>query len=169
MRRALPDGYELDDDPARVDLDAVWAFLSSEAYWGRDRSRDLVERQVRAASRVIGLYREGEQVGFARVVSDGRIAYLADVYVLAEHRGRGLGVELVRAAVEEGPHRRLRWMLHTRDAHELYERFGFGPPDGRYLERPPTESPRLGFGRRRTAPPIRRARRSPSRARGPRR
>jgi GNAT superfamily N-acetyltransferase len=59
------------------------------------------------------------------------------VYVLAEHRGRGLGVELVRFAVEEGPHADLRWMLHTRDGHELYERFGFGPPDERYLERPP--------------------------------
>jgi GNAT superfamily N-acetyltransferase len=137
VRRALPDGFELDDDPARVDLEAVWGYLSTEAYWGRDRPRELVERQVRAAARVVGLYRDGAQVGFARIVSDGRIAYLADVYVVAEHRGRGLGVELVRAAVEEGPHRHLRWMLHTRDAHELYERFGFGPPDERYLERPP--------------------------------
>ena len=137
MKRALPGGFELDDDPARVDLDAVWAFLSTEAYWGRERSRDLVERQVGEAWRVIGLYREGRQVGFARVLSDGRIAYLADVYVLAEHRGRGLGVELVREAVDDGPHRDLRWLLHTRDAHGLYEKFGFGPPSDRLLERPP--------------------------------
>lgn len=136
MKRALPGGFELDDDPARVDLDAVWAFLSTEAYWGRERSRDEVERQVGEASRVIGLYREGRQVGFARVLSDGRIAYLADVYVLAEHRGRGLGVEVVREAVDDGPQRDLRWLLHTRDAHGLYSKFGFGPPSDRLMERP---------------------------------
>ncbi len=137
MRRELPDGYELDDDPARVDLDAVWAFLSIEAYWGRERTREVVERQVAEASRVIGLYAGDRQVGFARIWSDEQKAYLADVYVLREHRGRGLGVELVRAAVDEGPHRDLRWMLHTRDAHGLYEKFGFGPPSDRLLERPP--------------------------------
>jgi len=140
VKRALPGGFELDDDPARVDLDAVWAFLSTEAYWGRDRSRELVERQIAGAARVLGLYRDGRQVGFARVVSDGRLAYLADVYVLAEHRGRGLGTELVRAAVDEGPQRQLRWLLHTRDAHGLYEKFGFGPSD-RVLERPPFDPP----------------------------
>jgi GNAT superfamily N-acetyltransferase len=141
VKRALPGGFELDDDPARVDLDAVWAFLSTEAYWGRDRSRELVERQIAGAARVVGLYRDGRQVGFARVVSDGRLAYLADVYVLAEHRGRGLGTELVRAAVDEGPQRQLRWLLHTRDAHGLYEKFGFGPPSDRVLERPPPDLP----------------------------
>ncbi len=140
MRRELADGYELDDDPGRVDLDAVWNFLSTEAYWGRDRSREAVEGQVREAARVVGLYHEDRQVGFARVVSDGRIAYLADVYVVGEHRGRGLGVELVRAAVDDGPHRDLRWLLHTRDAHRLYARFGFGPPSDLLLERPSRSS-----------------------------
>ncbi|MCI0635472.1 MAG: GNAT family N-acetyltransferase [Actinobacteria bacterium] len=137
MRRELPGGYELDDDPARVDLDAVWAFLSTEAYWGRERTRELIERQIAEAARVVGLYRDERQVGFARIWSDGHKAYLADVYVLPEHRGRGLGVELVRAAVDEGPHRDLRWMLHTKDAHGLYAKFGFGPPSDRLLERPP--------------------------------
>jgi GNAT superfamily N-acetyltransferase len=137
VNRALDGGYELDDDPARVDLEAVWAFLSTEAYWGRDRTRELVERQVAGAARVVGLYHEGRQVGFARIWSDGQKAYLADVYVLREHRGRGLGVELVRAAVDEGPQRDLRWMLHTSDAHGLYEKFGFGPPSDGLLERPP--------------------------------
>ena len=137
MRRELPGGFELDDDPARLDLDAIWDFLSTEAYWGTERSREAVEQQIREAARVVGLYHEGRQVGFARVHSDGRLAYLADVYVLAGHRGQGLGVELVRAAVDEGPHRDLRWLLHTKDAHGLYERFGFGPPSDRVLERPP--------------------------------
>jgi GNAT superfamily N-acetyltransferase len=137
VKRALDGGFELDDDRERVDLDAVWAFLSTEAYWGLERSREDVERQVQQAARVVGLYHEGRQIGFARVHSDGRLAYLADVYVLPEHRGRGLGIELVRAAVEEGPHRGLRWLLHTNDAHGLYERFGFGPPSDRVMERPP--------------------------------
>ena len=137
MKRSLEGGYELDDDRERVDLDVVWAFLSSEAYWGRERSRTDVERQIREASRVVGVYREGAQIGFARTWTDGRMAYLADVFVLAEHRGRGLGVELVRVAVDEGPHGDLRWGLHTKDAHGLYRRFGFAPPDDRYMERPP--------------------------------
>ena len=137
MIRALGGGYELDDDPTRLDLEAVWTYLSTEAYWGRGRTRDLFELQVRRAERVVGLYHGARQVGFARVLSDGVVAYLADVYVVSEHRGRGLGVELVRATVDQGPLRDLRWLLHTRDAHGLYERFGFGPPGERVMERPP--------------------------------
>jgi GNAT superfamily N-acetyltransferase len=77
-------------------------------------------------------------VGFCRVVSDDVAhAYLADVYVLEAHRGRGLGVELVREAVELGPHAGLRWLLHTADAQGLYAKVGFGAPSGRVLERPP--------------------------------
>jgi GNAT superfamily N-acetyltransferase len=96
-------------------------------------------RLIEGAARVVGLYLGGRQVGFCRVESDGeKFAFLADVYVLPEHRGRGLGVELVREAVELGPHRDLGWTLKTRDAHGLYERFGFGPPDAeRTMERPP--------------------------------
>ena len=63
--------------------------------------------------------------------------YLADVYVLHEHRGRGLGVELVREMVESGPYAANRWILHTADAHELYAKFGFGEPGPRTMERPP--------------------------------
>jgi GNAT superfamily N-acetyltransferase len=139
VKRSLPGGYEVDDDPARIDLDAVWAWLSTEAYWGQDRSREDVEEQVRSAARVVGVYLGDEQVGFARIHSDGRIAYLADVYVLDEHRDHGLGVELVRAAVDEGPQANLRWLLHTKDAHGLYEKFGFGPPSERVMERPPPD------------------------------
>jgi GNAT superfamily N-acetyltransferase len=93
---------------------------------------------VRSAQRVVGLYADGRQVGFCRAVSDdASLAYLADVYVLPEHRGRGLGVELVREMIDNGPYAARRWLLHTRDAHELYRRFGFGPPGERLLERPP--------------------------------
>jgi GNAT superfamily N-acetyltransferase len=137
VRRELEDGYELDDDRARVDVDAVHAFITT-SYWAEGRPRETMAELVRDAARVVGLYRGAEQVGFCRVDSDGHtFAFLFDVYVLPEHRGRGLGVELVREAVDGGPHRDLRWFLKTRDAHGLYEKLGFGPPDAeRTMERP---------------------------------
>ena len=64
------------------------------------------------------------------------MTYLADVYVLPEYRGHGLGVELVREMIDNGPYANRRWMLHTADAHTLYEKFGFGPPSERVMERP---------------------------------
>ena len=125
-RRMLPDGFELDDDPARIDVDAVHAFISEQSYWGRGRPRELVQRAIRGSARVVGLYREGAQVGFARVASDEAIvAYLADVYVLEPHRGRGLGLELVRELVDNGPHAKLTWLLHTDGADGLYAKLGF--------------------------------------------
>jgi len=137
MIRRLEGGYELDDDPARVDVDAVHAFLT-EAYWSEGRSRETVEHLVRMAQRVVGLYHDGAQVGFCRALSDdASIAYLADVYVLPGHRGRGLGDELVREMVDNGPYAHLRWLLQTRDAHGLYRRMGFGDPGERLMERPP--------------------------------
>jgi len=138
VRRDLGDGFELDDDPARVDLDRVHAYLTNEAYWALGRPRDVQQRLVREAARVVGLYLDGEQVGFCRAATDGvSFVYLADVYVLPEHRGRGLGVELVREMIDNGPFAARRWLLHTRDAHDLYRRFGFGPPGERLMERPP--------------------------------
>ena len=130
--------YELSDDPARIDLDAAWAFLSTEAYWGRWRAREVFERQVAGAWRVVGAYEResGAMVGFARAVSDGEaIAYLADVYVLPSHRGAGLGRAIVRRMIDEGPGAAFRWMLHTRDAHGVYAGLGFGAPDDAYMER----------------------------------
>lgn len=129
--------FELDDDPARIDRDAVWKFLSTDAYWGTWRTREQVEAQIDSAWRVLGAYRDGAMVGFARAVSDGvGMAYLADVFVLPEARGAGIGKALVRALVEEGDGARFRWMLHTRDAHELYRAFGFAEPADTFMERP---------------------------------
>jgi GNAT superfamily N-acetyltransferase len=136
VKRELPGGYELDDDPARIDVDSVHDYLANRSYWAEGRPRETVERLVREATRVVGLYAEGRQVGFARAFSDGvALAYLADVYVLPEHQGRGLGVELVREIVEKGPLTEVKWILHTRDAHDLYRRFGFDEPSERVLER----------------------------------
>jgi GNAT superfamily N-acetyltransferase len=141
MRRELVGGYELDDDVTRVDVDVVTRYLRDESYWATGRSRATTERLVREASRVVGLYQDDAMVGFSRVVSDEvAFAFLFDVFVLNDDRGRGLGVELVREAVENGPHADLPWHLGTRDAHELYGRFGFGPPDtDRQMFRPGTK------------------------------
>jgi GNAT superfamily N-acetyltransferase len=137
MTRIALGRYELDDDPGRVDVGAVSDFLTTEAYWGQQRSAEFIARQIAAAWRVVGAYDQaGAQVGFARAVSDESSAYLADVYVLAGHRGSGLGTAIVRMMIDDGPGASMRWMLHTKDAHGLYRRFGFGPPDNRYMERP---------------------------------
>jgi GNAT superfamily N-acetyltransferase len=135
VRRALGDGYELDDDAARIDRQAVHAFLAT-SYWAEGRTREMQDALIDGAARVVGLYHHGEQVGFSRTLSDGHTqSYLADVYVLEEHRGRGLGVELVRFSVDVGPFARTKWLLHTADAHDLYRRFGFEEPGERTLER----------------------------------
>jgi ribosomal protein S18 acetylase RimI-like enzyme len=139
MRRALPGGFELDDDPARIDLDAVHAFISTESYWGLGRAREPIARAVAGSARVLGLYRDEQQIGFARAISDGAtLAYLADVYVLGRYRGRGLGLELVREIVENS-FGEVRWMLNTADAQGLYEKLGFsqGKPPYPLMERAP--------------------------------
>jgi GNAT superfamily N-acetyltransferase len=136
VKRDLGDGYELDDDRARLDRDAVHAYLGGEAYWAEGRARERQDELIDASARVVGLYRECRQVGFARAVDcdAAGFVYLADVYVLDEHRGRGLGLELVREIVENGSLAGRRWVLHTRDMHALYEKLGFGPNE-RLMER----------------------------------
>jgi ribosomal protein S18 acetylase RimI-like enzyme len=141
VRRELDDGIELDDDASRVDLDAVHDYLANESYWAEGRPREVVERLLRDAQRVVGVYDGKRQVGFARAFTDGvSLVYLADVYILPGYRGRGLGVELVREIVENGPYADLRWVLHTRDAQTLYEKFRFGAPSERLMERVRPES-----------------------------
>jgi GNAT superfamily N-acetyltransferase len=138
MRRELPHGYVLDDDRARIDREAVHRFISEESYWAKGRTRETMDRLIDGASRNVGLYApDGSQVGYSRTVDapDAWLVYLADVYVLDDHRGHGLGVELVRFTVDEGPFAHRRWVLHTADAHALYEKFGF-EPGVRLLERP---------------------------------
>jgi GNAT superfamily N-acetyltransferase len=138
VRRELPGGFELDDDPGRIDLDAVHEYLANESYWAKGRPRETVGRLVREAQRVVGLYHEGRQIGFTRTASDGvAFAYLADVYVLPEFRGRGFGLELVRFTVDEGPYADRKWLLHTEDAHALYRKLGFDTPNYKVMERTP--------------------------------
>jgi GNAT superfamily N-acetyltransferase len=142
VKRALPGGLELDDERARVDVAALHRYLSEESYWAKGRPLDTVERLVREATRVVGLYDGDQLVGFCRVVTDGTaFAWLADVYVLGDYRGRGLGVELVREAIDGGPFRDLPWYLNTADAHGLYAKLGFEPPNAeRLMYRPRPEA-----------------------------
>lgn len=135
--------YLIDDSRDRIDPDVVWGALRG-AYWAKWRSREDVEMQIRDAWRVVGAYdeRTGEQVGFARAVSDGLgFAYLADVIVLEAHRGHGLGKRIVQRMIEEGPGAHFRWTLFTSDAHGLYEQFGFAVPDRTVLVRPAADLP----------------------------
>ncbi|MEA2149751.1 MAG: hypothetical protein QOD69_1581 [Solirubrobacteraceae bacterium] len=131
------DGYVISNDPARLDRETIWRFLRT-TYWSPGIAREVVERGI-DNSLVFGLYApDGAQAGFARVVTDrARFAWLADVFVLEEHRGRGLGVWLVETVVAHPELAGLRLVLGTADAHGLYERFGFGPVDAmRMMERP---------------------------------
>jgi len=144
MRRAGPHGYVVDTDPSRLDIDVVWVFLRT-SYWSPGVPRDVVERSLEH-SIAFGLYEaEGRQAGFARVVSDRAVfAYLGDVFVLPEHRGRGLGVFLVECVLGHPELQGLRrWHLATADAHGLYRRFGFreAPDPGihMFLERSPAD------------------------------
>jgi len=149
VRRELPGGFELDDDRGRIDVDAVHAFISTESYWGLGRERELVVRTVAGSARVLGLYRDGEQIGFARAVSDGvTLAYLADVYVLAAYRGQNLGYELVREIVENS-FGGVRWMLNTADAQGFYEKLGFSEEKPPYplMERAPRRAAPSGSRR----------------------
>jgi GNAT superfamily N-acetyltransferase len=126
MSRGLGNGYELSDDRDRLDRAALHAYLTTE-YWALGRTRERQDELIDASAHVVGLFHEGRQVGFARAVDcdAAGFVYLADVYVLDEHRGAGLGVALIREMVEHGPFAHRRWILHTRDAAALYERFGF--------------------------------------------
>ena len=124
---ALPAAYRLSFDASELDLSAIHAFLS-QSYWSPGVPVEVVQRAV-AGSQCVGLFHGAAQVGFARAVSDcATFAYLADVYVLPEHRGQGLAQAMVGALMDQPALQGLRrWMLATRDAHSLYARLGFAP------------------------------------------
>jgi len=139
-----PTGYEVSTDPDRLDIDRIHRFLST-AYWSPGIPRDVVQRAI-ANSLPFGLYApSGDQAGFARTITDrATYAYLADVYVDPQHRGRGLGKFLIACVLAHPELQALRrWALATADAHTLYERHGFRPPADPYIqmfiERSPVE------------------------------
>lgn len=139
--------FSISTDPKRLDIETIHRFLSSESYWAQGRPIETVQRSL-DHSFTFGLYLKDKQIGFARVVTDyATFAWVADVFVLHEYRGQGLSkwlMEVILGHPELQGFR--RWVLATKDAHTLYERFGFIPlhkPE-RWMERPdPTmqESP----------------------------
>ncbi len=129
-------GYLVSTDAARLDLDLIYGFLS-RSYWAEAIPRDLVARSI-SNSLSFGLYEWESQVGFARVISDrATFAYLADVFVVESHRGRGLSKWLLQAILTHPNLQGLRRLsLVTRDAHGLYTQFGFTALDApqRHME-----------------------------------
>ena len=122
---ALPPGYELVDDPARIDAAAAQAYLT-RSYWSPGIPLETVARAI-ANSLTVAIIYGGKQVAMARLVTDfATMAYLADVYVLEEHRGRGLSkAMLAHLHARQDLQGLRRWLLFTRDAHSLYEQFGW--------------------------------------------
>jgi GNAT superfamily N-acetyltransferase len=117
--------YEVSTDAARLDVKAIHAFLAG-TYWSPGIPRATVQRAIEN-SVCVGTYMDGQQIGFARMVTDkATFAYLADVYVLEEHRGKGLSKRMMEGLLQLQELQGLRrMMLATRDAHALYEKFGF--------------------------------------------
>ena len=119
--------YEISTEPERLDLELIHGVLST-SYWAEGRPRDVVERSIRH-SLCFGVFDGDRQVAFARVITDRAVfGYLADVFVAPDYRGRGISKGLMAAIVEHPDVRRLKlFLLRTRDAHGLYEQFGFAP------------------------------------------
>jgi GNAT superfamily N-acetyltransferase len=142
MTDSLP--VEISTDPARFDLDVIHGYLSG-SYWAEGIARETVARSI-AGSLGFAAFLAGRQIGFARVITDrATFAYVADVFVLEEYRGRGVASRIMEAIVAHPALQNLRrWMLVTRDAHPLYEKFGFralAAPE-RHLERVSPKLPR---------------------------
>lgn len=134
----LHDTYAISDDPARLDVKAIHAYLRG-AYWSEQIPFEIVERAI-AGSLCIGAYNTaGAQVGFARFITDcATFCYVCDVYVLEQHRGKGLAKAMMAMAVSHPKLQDLRrWNLVTRDAHGIYSPFGFTALANaeRYMER----------------------------------
>ncbi len=120
------DGFFISTDKSKLDIDAIHSFLSTKAYWSMNIPKQRVQTAIEH-SLCFGIYKDAKQLGFARVISDfSTVAYLGDVYILEQYRGIGLSKWLVKTIMEHPDLQGLRrWILLTRDAHELYRRFGW--------------------------------------------
>ena len=123
---------------SRLNLEFIHSFLSTRAYWAIGRSLEVVQRAIENSLN-FGVFDGSKQIGFARVVTDyATFAWLADVFIIDEYRGRGLGIWLIEVITSHPNLQEFRrWILATRDAHELYRRFGFNELSNaqRYMEK----------------------------------
>ena len=143
MTDVVRDQFAISTDKARLQVDIIHKFLSEESYWANRRSREQTEMAI-LNSLCFGLFDGEGQIGFARVITDkATFAYLGDVFVLEAFRGQGLGMWLMETIVLHPELQGLRrWVLATRDAHDLYQKFGFDQlrfPD-RWMERAATDA-----------------------------
>lgn len=130
-----PDGFSITTDKTYLDIDVIHQFLSEESYWSKGIHKELVKKEIENSSICYGIYKgnpyldeDVHQVGFARVVTDFvRFAWLGDVFVLPEYRGRGLSKWLMSVIVEHPYLKGVSFNLGTLDAHTLYQQFGFQP------------------------------------------
>lgn len=122
----MTSGYTINSDKSQLDILLIHCFLSKESYWAQNIPLDVVQRSI-DNSLCFGVYHYDQQVGFARVITDqATFAHVADVFILPEHRGRGLSKQLMEAILSWPTLQGLRrWMLATNDAHALYRQFGF--------------------------------------------
>jgi GNAT superfamily N-acetyltransferase len=120
------DEYEISTDKTRLDLAMIHNFLANESYWAKGIPLEVMKKSIEN-SLCFGVYHKGRQVGFARVVTDyATTAYVGDVFIIESYRGRGLGKRLIKAIVDHSELEGLRlWFLGTKDAHELYRKYGF--------------------------------------------
>ena len=120
------DDYLISTDPSLLDVDVIYNYLSGESYWAKNIPRDVVEKSI-ANSLCFGLYHHNRQIGFARLITDkATFAYLADVFIISEYRGKGLSKWLTQVIHAHPELQGLRrWVLGTQDAHGLYEQFGW--------------------------------------------
>jgi GNAT superfamily N-acetyltransferase len=128
MSKHQRDNYTISTDKTRLDAQAIHDFLSNHSYWAKGRTMESVLRSI-DHSLCFGLYFGREQVGFARVITDfTTFGYLADVYILVEHRGKGHGRWLLEEILQHPQLQNLRrFVLATKDAHHLYSQVGFKP------------------------------------------
>ena len=118
------DGYVISTDKDKLDIGMIHIFLSETSYWAQRRALDVVSRSIEN-SLCFGVYKDGRQVGLARVVTDcATFAWLCDVFILDAHRGRGLGKWLVESVIAHPDLQGVLFFLGTRDAHDLYRRYG---------------------------------------------
>lgn len=122
--------FAISTDPARLDIPRIHRYLAEESYWARNIPRDLLKKAL-ANSRCYGIYQDATLVGFGRLITDyATFAYVGDVFVLQSHRGQGLSKWLVECMLADPEVQGLRnWTLYTKDAQDLYGRFGFRNPE----------------------------------------